>query len=72
MQTTTTTGTRVLDLYAHNARQLAEEARRLATEVAQALDRPAAHEAWQAAQQLDRLEDLLESIERPRPVARQR
>lgn len=60
---TTTTGTKVLDMYARHTRQLAEESRRLATQVAQLVDRPAAHDADQSAQHLDALADLLGALE---------
>jgi hypothetical protein len=61
---THTTGTNVLDLYARHTRQLAEEARRLAGHVGQLVDRPAAHDAHQAARHLDALADLLGALER--------
>lgn len=51
-------------LYAQHTRQLSDEARRLATQVAQLVDRPAAHDAHRAAQHLDALADLLGAIDR--------
>lgn len=57
-----TAPTNTLDLYAQHTRQLAREVEHLADQIAELLDRPAAHDARQAAGHLDQLADLLTSM----------